>query len=496
MKFCSHSVTGLFAGVALGWTALEAVGGGLQPMGLEFPLTRSMPGDQVNPAIAIQAGGGWVAWQDAAIDGQGLGVSALRIGEDGTVVGSPRRVNEVGADDQENPSIALLSDGRAVVVWQGGRFGFQTVFARILAPNGGAVTSDIPVSTGDGEHQIDPVAVALADGSIIVAWSSYRQDGSASYDIFARHLAADGTLLGPETRLNATQGMSRRSPALAALPSGGFLAVWVMERQVGVRNNTDQRGRPLAGYGAPIFAVHATSRVFNSQVEPIGGESLVSESGVAANPAAASLADGRVYVAWTRRSPTDRQARFDVYGRVLDPFGVAQGPEALINVETVGDQYRPRLAVTSHGVLAVWSSMGQDGSWEGVFGRWIDSAGLPSGDEIAINTQAGGGQIFPAVAAMPDRGMLVAYSSNLPRSGHELFAQRLAPLLLRARAAGSGRLLLEWPTVGGGVYQLQSSTDAKTWKNIGSTRTASGESDELAISAPGQMVLYRIIRAR
>ena len=91
---------------------------------------------------------------------------------------------------------------------------------------------------------------------------------------------------------------------------------------------------------------------------------------------------------------------------------------------------------------------------------------------------------------------MIAYSSNQPRTGYELFAQRVAPLLLKVRAGANGQLNLQWPTVAGSVYQLQSSFDAKSWKSIGSSRTASGESDELAISAPGQMVLYRIVRVR
>lgn len=496
MKVCFHSVTGLFAGVALGWTALDAAGGGLQPQGLEFPLTRGIPGDQINPAVALQRDGGWVVWQDAAIDGEGLGISAIRINETGAAVGTPRRVNQITQGDQENPSLILLPDGRSFCLWQGGPVGFQKIIGRFLSPDGSPLTPDIPISTGDGEHQLDPVAVLLQDGTFVVAWTSYRQEGSSSYDIYGRRVSATGELLGVESRLNATQGMNRRSPSLAPLPSGGFVAAWVTERQVGVRDNTDVRGRALAGYGAPTFAVQVVSRSFSSDIEPLGVESPVSESGLAANPVLCSLADGRVYAAWTRRSPGDRQARYDVYGRTLDAFGIAQNSERLINVQTLGDQYRPRLAVTSHGILAVWTSMGQDGSWEGVFGRWVDSAGEPSGDEMAINTQAGGGQILPAVATTADSGLIVAYSSNQPRTGYELYAQRLAPLLLKVRSVGLGKLQLQWPTVSGGVYQLQSSVDAKGWKNIGSTRTASSEGDELAISAPGQMVLYRIIRVR
>jgi hypothetical protein len=358
------------------------------------------------------------------------------------------------------------------------------------------LTSDIAVSTGDGEHQLDPVSVPLKDGSIVVAWTSYRQDGSSSYDVFARRLSPNAELQGEESRLNVTQGLNRRSPALAPLGSGGFLAAWVTERQTGVRDNRDTRGRPLAGYGAPTFAVQLVARSFSRDLEPSANETAISESGFAANPVLSALSDGGVYAAWTRRDPSDRQTRYDVFGRLLDGFGIPQNGERLINVTTVGDQYRPRLAVSSHGILAVWTSMGQDGSWEGVFGRWVDSIGEPSGDEIPINTQTGGGQVLPTVATGSDFGMMVAYSSNQPRSGHELFAQRLAPLLLSVRAAGAGRLQLTWPTVPGGVYQLQTSVDARSWRNIGSTRTASGEIDELAITAPGQMVLYRIVRVR
>lgn len=496
MKVCSQFATGLFAGAALGLTALEAAGGGLQPQGLEFPLTRGIPGDQVNPSISLNRGGGWILWQDAAIDGQGLGIAALRITEDGSATGAPLKVNQDAEGDQENPSILALPDGRHFCLWQSGTPGFQHVRGRILSRDGSFSGPDFAISTGDGEHQIDPVGVVLADGSVVVAWAAYRQNGSLAYDVFGRRLSNQGVPVGDEFQLNSTTGYNRRSPALAALPSGGFLAGWISERQFGIRDNRDARGRAIAGAGAPLFSVQLVTRPFSATAEALGTEKVASETGFAANPVLGTAAEGRIYAAWTRRDATSLKTRFDVYGRLLTAEGDPVTPERLINVQTDGDQYRPRLAITSHGVLAVWTSMGQDGSWEGVFGRWIDGAGEPSGDEIPVNSQSGGSQLFPAVAVTPDSGMLVAWSSNQPRTGYELFAQRLAPLLLKVRSAGAGQLRLQWPTLAGGVYQLQSSTDAKAWKNIGSTRTASGDLDELAISAPGQMVLYRIVRVR
>src|SRR4051794_6692919 len=64
----------LFAFPALVLAQTSAV-----PVGGESPLTLNFPGDQVLPAVAIGASGGFVVWQDNASDLAGLGVSARRL---------------------------------------------------------------------------------------------------------------------------------------------------------------------------------------------------------------------------------------------------------------------------------------------------------------------------------------------------------------------------------------------------------------------------------
>ncbi len=498
MKVRFPLAAGTLSSLVLAAVAPVAEAGGLQPQGVEFPLTRGIPGDQVNPAAALRPGGGLLVWQDAAADGDGLGISAARLTPDGT--GNPGanfRVNVDGVGDQENPAAIGLANGGFFVAWQGGRQGFQRVFGRLVGADGSLRSGDLPISSGAGEHQIDPSVTELTDGTILVVWSSYRQDGGSAYDAYGRIYSADGQPLGSEFRLNETQGLGRRSPAVAALSGGGFLAVWVSERQGGVRNNTDRFGRQLNGTGAPTFEVNLVARSFASGGVPLAGEIAVSEAGaLAANPAVVSLGTDRVLAAWTRRDPTSSANRYDVACRALGVDGAPVGPERLVNNELYGDQYRPRLAKTPHGVVAVWTSMGQDGSWEGVFGRWINHAGEPVGDDIAINTERGGGQVFPAIAADADGGLLVAWSSNLPRTGYEVFAQRLAPLLLKVRPESGGALRLEWPTVSGGVYQLQASRDGVSWSAVGGPRSASSTNDGQALAASGRMLLYRVVRVR
>ena len=102
--------------------------------GTEYSVVGSLLGDQVFPDVAISPTNGMVVWQDNATDGDGWGVSARRL--DGTLSGtlSTFRVNVIGGGDQENPRVTLLKNGGAAFVWQGGKEGFQHIFARFLTP--------------------------------------------------------------------------------------------------------------------------------------------------------------------------------------------------------------------------------------------------------------------------------------------------------------------------------------------------------------------------
>src|SRR5215472_18906078 len=76
--------------------------------GTEYAIIGSLPGDQVHPDVAVTTSGGFAVWQDNITDGDGWGVSAMRL--DGTLSGSGSsfRVNVQGAADQENPRVTLL----------------------------------------------------------------------------------------------------------------------------------------------------------------------------------------------------------------------------------------------------------------------------------------------------------------------------------------------------------------------------------------------------
>ncbi len=455
MNICSQWAAFALAGVGLGWNAVGAPAQPVQLKGSEFPLTIRSVGDQVQSRLAVDASGGLLVWQDAAADGKGLGIAALRLTSTlSPDAGGPFQVNEGAEGDQENAAVALLSGKGAFFAWQGGQPGFPRIFGRILGSDGTFLTGDIPISGADGEHQIDPAIARLSNGQLIVTWASYRQVGE-NYDVFARQYSAAGAPLGPEFRVNQTVGMGRRSPTVAALTDGGFLIAWVAERQLGMRDNRDNLGRTIPGTGAPTFEVSLYGRAYDGAGVALTDEKALSGAdGIAAHPSLAPLPNGSLLLAWSRRDPLSRSNSLDVATRVLSPDASISGSPEILNTHRYGDQYLPRLAAGGRGVFAVWSSMGQDGSWEGVYGRWMDAFGKSSGDEIRINTTTAGGQIHPSVASDASGQILTAWSINLPRTGMEIFGQLLAtggelpatgaPFVI---PLSSSAVMASWPSV-------------------------------------------------
>lgn len=483
--------------MAVSGTAL----GSLQPHGTEFQITRRVLGDQMFPILLLGQGGGLSIWQSPAADGHGLGIAAARLGAGFKgPEGAAFTVNALVEDDQELPAAALLPDRQAVVVWQSGRQGFQKIRGRLIHLDGSPAGEEFSISTGNGEHQIDPAVAVLRDGTFLVVWSSYRQDGSYQYDVYGRVFSATGSAVGDEFRINERRfefEMGRRTPAVVGTVDGAFVVAYIAEREIGMRDHRGPNGQLIPGAGGRVFDVGLLARKVGADGSILGGEHRISAVGpMAAHPALASFPDGRLFVAWTSRSEASATDSLDVFGRLLSSTGVPLQPMVRINHHVYGDQYRPRLTSTPKGMLAVWSSMGQDGSWEGVFAKWIDASGRCPGDDIQVNGMTGGGQLYPAVASDESGNMVVAWSSNMPTYGYEIFAQRLEALRLEVTPVGGGLLNLSWPSIPSAEYQLQFSRDGKTWSNLGSVRIAVTTRESMEVALRDQVHFFRVLRVR
>lgn len=423
----------LLPGVALGQDFISQGG--------EYSVAGSMLGDQVHPDVSLRTSGGIVVWQDNATDGSGAGISGLRLDSSFSALFSSFRVNQQGANEQNNPRVALLSDGGAVIVWQGGRQGYQDIYARFLSSSNTWLTGDIRVNTYTNGSQLNPVVTVLGNGSVVVAWASFNQEATNSLQgVYAQRFTGAGAKVDGEFRVNQTTAFNQRLPAVTALSDGRFVMAWVSEQQR-FENSVD------------IFA-----RFYNASGTAAGNEFLINTStNITGHPSVAPSSDGGFIVAWSERDSVDRSASWNIAARRVSSAGVG-GTARLVNTTVFGDQIAPRVSSIGTDYLVTWMSLGQDGSREGIYGQYLRGDASHAGNEFKVNTTTVSKQMHPAVASDGQGRFLAVWTSFIGgTSSFDLYAQRYAstseplpaPDAPFVSVLSSNTLSLTWPVLAG-----------------------------------------------
>ena len=383
--------------------------------GIEYAIAGPLPSDQVRPQLALRESGGYLVWEDAITDGDGLGISALQLDSSFSGKLSPFRVNSVGAGDQDHAKVSLLNGGGAAFVWQGGRQGFQHIYARFLSAGQTWVGNDVLVNSSTNSMQADPAVATLTGGNVLVVWGSYNQFSSSSMqDVYAQLLTPAGQKVGGEYLVNQFTSFNQRSPAVAALSGGGFVVVWVSEQE----RFTDEAGAP---------SVDIYGRLYAASGAAVGNEFLINTAtNICATPNVAAASDGGFMVTWGQLDTAIRTNSWDIFARPFSSTG-AGGTTHMVNSFTFGDQYAPRISAIGTDYLVVWTSLGQDGSQEGVYGQFLHADGSAWGGEMRVNTAVINGQIHPCVASDGTGRFQVAWSSYVGGgNGFDLYTQRYA----------------------------------------------------------------------
>jgi len=341
-----------------------------------FLESNAVRGDQVLPDLSINSSGGYLVWQDNAIDGSGFGIGARWVDAslNPGVFGS-FRVNQIAANDQMHPRVATFSSGAAAFVWQGGPPTNQNIFIRFLNPNRTfANATDIRVNTYTADAQRDPGVTVLNNSQVAVAWSSSGQDGSMQ-GIFARIVNTNGQFATAPFQVNQYTNFNQRSAAITTLSDGRFVVLWVSEQR--------PAGTPDQSFGGRY--VDVMCRLFSANGQPVSNEFRINTTnGVCANPSVAASPTGGFTAAWSQKIFQD-PASMEIWVATVNADGTLQSAPTVVNETSYGDQYNPSLGAISNSVLVTWTSLGQDGSLEGIYGRLL-YAGVPSGSEFLVNT--------------------------------------------------------------------------------------------------------------
>ena len=257
-------------------------------------------------------------------------------------------------------------------------------------------------------------------------------------------VVGDGNFVTGENRNldddNPSQEQSRVK--LAALPGGGYVAVWV-DRESSISSSIK-------------------ARFFDDSGNPVGDEFQVRDApgaGGGIDPTVGVSTDGTIMIAWLVENPLP--AIFDVVARVFDRSGSPIGPEFTVNTNTDGFQVDPLVTSLEDGnFLVTWLRGSQDGAngqlldssgnkigdeffvspgphnytrdvvglagggfaaaWDdvladessGITGQIFNADGTPRGTPFLVNTYEPGEQLLPSLAALPSVGFVAAWFDN------------------------------------------------------------------------------------
>lgn len=367
----------------------------------------------MHPTVSITTNGGYVVWEDNWIDGKGLGIGAMHLNNDLTGSGTPFRVDSVNAGDQESAHVSALNNGGAVFAWQGGSQGRQHIFARFLSASNSWATGDVMVNSATNKFQNSPVVVTLLNGNVAMAYVSVNQAGDRSMaDVYLQMFSPSGGKLGGEILVNQFIVNNQRTPAIVALADGKAAVAWISEQE----RWTD------ASNGVPSVDVYA--RVFDSSGNPVGSEFLVnSASTLCAAPDLVGSPDGGFMATWMERDLAVKNNGWDISARRFTSAGVG-GNESRVNTQLYGDQYAPKLRRAGSTYLDVWTSIGQDGSREGVFASYLNDDGSTSGSEFQVNSTTFGSQMHQTIGADGAGRLLTVWTSfDADGTGYNLYGQ-------------------------------------------------------------------------
>jgi Ca2+-binding RTX toxin-like protein len=131
------------------------------------------------PSVAALPDGRFlVVWSgDDNGDGSGSCIRGRYFGTTGTPVGNDFIVNTTATGNQGDVSIATLADGRIAVAWASDEvagLGGTSIRVRLFNVDGTPAGSDFLVNPNTGDDEFDPVVTALSDGRFAVSWQSYQ----------------------------------------------------------------------------------------------------------------------------------------------------------------------------------------------------------------------------------------------------------------------------------------------------------------------------------
>jgi hypothetical protein len=187
-----------------------------------------------------------------------------------------------------------------------------------------------------------------------------------------------------------------------------------------------RHGRFGGGLMRCVFLSYLLTGMFFASVNGSGFQVNTHTTNDQRNAAIAMDEGGNFVVVWS--SYGQDGSSNGVFGQLFDPNCSQLGEEFQINTTSSGNQAEPAVAMdVAAGFVAVWQGPGPiEEDREDIFARRFDPNGLPVGGEVRVNSFTSDKQLYPSVAMNHDGTFIVVWeSNNTPEQGDKAICGQL-----------------------------------------------------------------------
>jgi hypothetical protein len=445
-------------------------------------------GQQRDPDIAMGSDGrAVVVWEDDQ-DGNGYyEILARRLNANGTNNGDAFTVNQIGDGDQLEPAVAMNATGAFVVCWEDDQDGngYYEILVRTFngdgTANGGQFTAN---QVSDGQQR-DPAVGLNSAGRFTVTWED-DQDGNGYYEILARTFNANTTPRTSNRTVNADSDDQQVNPGIGMADGGNYAVVWQDDRDdnddwtIFIRIMT-QNGIPVTGdieaHDNPVTFGRLKSDHFtdvrsgffhycvvaNSDIEgaggwgELGGDDFIINQGMSPprmvfsasfmhelghnltlyhggnesrnfKPNYMSVMNYSYALSGVDNS-CDAQPdgvldysmgrKFNLMENALDErIGICNG-EKSVNWLDDGQERDPDIGVSDSGSFFVaWEDDRDGNGYQEIFARSFDATGAPLVNELSVNPVSSGQQRDPAGGMASNGRAVVVWEDDQDGNGY------------------------------------------------------------------------------
>ena len=371
-----------------------------QPIGSELQINSGLTlDDQRDPDIAALTDGRFFVAYMHRVSGGDFDIYGQFVNGDGTLFGAKIAINTDGLDNngglQTLPAVAPRLDGGVAVFYNDNDLNGSASFdisLNVVSPTG--VVGPLLTAADFGAFQLlNPDAATLANGQVVFTFEHVFS--GTDRDIWLRVLNADGTTFASPASVAVDDSLNtvRQRPAIAASGNNALVAY-------------EDAGSD------DIFA-----KLYDGNAGTVGPLITVATAGTLDGADVAALADGRYIVTW------DDDDTDDIQGRFVSANGVALGAAFTIS-NAGGDNDDARVAaLPDGGFIVTWDNNGgvfapEDGSDRAVLARRFDANGEPAGDLFLVNMgDPSTNQLNPAVAVTSAGRALLAWEDDHAYAG-------------------------------------------------------------------------------